>query len=118
MENAQRFLKFFTDGRMDGVSEFKRPAGLGTRLESELSVNSCTDYNHQVKEDGMIRACRTHEEKMNLYRVLVGKPQGKRPLGKPGLRLDDSIKMDLREIRWGSVDWIHPAQDRTSSGLL
>jgi hypothetical protein len=48
----------------------------------------------------------------NLYRVLVGKPEGKRELGRPRHRWEDGIKMDLREIGWGGVEWIHLAQDR------
>jgi hypothetical protein len=53
-------------------------------------------------------------EGRNVYRVLVGKPKGKRPLGRPRHRWEDVIKMDLREIGWGGgvVDWIHLAQDR------
>jgi hypothetical protein len=42
----------------------------------------------------------------------VGKPEGTRPLGKPRLRLVDNIKMKLREIRWGGMDWIYLDQDR------
>jgi hypothetical protein len=42
----------------------------------------------------------------------VGKPEGKRPLRRPRRRLVDNIKMELREIRWGAVDWIDMAQDR------
>jgi hypothetical protein len=42
----------------------------------------------------------------------VGKPEGKRPLGRPRLRWVDNIKMDLRAIRWGGMDWIELAQDR------
>jgi hypothetical protein len=45
-------------------------------------------------------------EKRNAYRILVGKPDGKRPLGRPRRRLVDNIKMDLREIGWGVMDWI------------
>jgi hypothetical protein len=41
-----------------------------------------------------------------------GKPEGKRPLGRPRRRWVDDIKMDLLEISWGSMDWIGPAQDR------
>jgi hypothetical protein len=48
----------------------------------------------------------------NVYRVLVGKPEGKRPLGRPRLRWEDGIKMDLEEIGWGGVEWIYLAQDR------
>jgi transcription termination factor 2 len=51
-------------------------------------------------------------EKRKLYRVLVGKPEGKRPLGRPRRRWKDEIRMDLRKIGWGSVDWILLAQDR------
>jgi hypothetical protein len=51
-------------------------------------------------------------ENSNAYRVLVGKPEGKRPLGRHICRLEDNIKMDLKEIGWGSMDWIHLAHDR------
>jgi hypothetical protein len=51
-------------------------------------------------------------EKRSAYRFSVGKPEGKRPLGRPRRRWVDSIKMDLLEIGWGSVDWIGLAQDR------
>jgi len=43
---------------------------------------------------------------------LVGKPEGKRPLGRPRRRWEDNIRMDLREVGWESVDWMHLAQDR------
>jgi hypothetical protein len=51
-------------------------------------------------------------ERRNVYRVLVGKPEGKRPLERPRHRLEDGIKIDLREIGWGDVEWIHLAEDR------
>ena len=47
-----------------------------------------------------------------LYRVLVGKPEGKRPLGRPRRRWVDNIKMDLQEVGCGYMDWIGLAQDR------
>jgi hypothetical protein len=50
-------------------------------------------------------------EKRNAYRILVGKPEGKRPLGRPRCRWEDNIRMDLREIGWGGMDWIDLAQD-------
>jgi hypothetical protein len=46
------------------------------------------------------------------YNILVGRPEGRRPLGRPRRRWGDNIKMDLREIELGDVDWIHWAQDR------
>jgi hypothetical protein len=51
-------------------------------------------------------------EKRNLYRLLVGKPEGKRPLGRPRRRSMHNIKMDLSEIGVNVVDWIGLAQDR------
>ena len=47
-----------------------------------------------------------------MYGVLVGKPEGKRPLGRPRRRWEDNIKMDLQEVGCGGMDWIELAQDR------
>jgi len=52
------------------------------------------------------------EERRGVYRVLVGKPEGKRPLGRPRHRWEDNIKMDLQEVGCRGVDWIDLAQDR------
>jgi len=51
-------------------------------------------------------------ERRGVYRVLVGKPEGKRPLGRPRRRWEDNIKMDLQEVGCGGMDWIELAQDR------
>jgi hypothetical protein len=51
-------------------------------------------------------------EMRNAYRILVGKPEGMRPLGRPRRRWVDNIKMDLREIGWDGRDWIELTQDR------
>ena len=51
-------------------------------------------------------------ERRGLYRILVGKPEGKRPLGRPRCRWEDNIKMDLQEVECGGLDWIEVAQDR------
>jgi hypothetical protein len=48
----------------------------------------------------------------NGYRFLMGKPKGKRQLERPRSRWEDGMKMDLREIGWGGVEWIHLAHDR------
>jgi hypothetical protein len=69
-------------------------------------------FYDQVKEDEMGRECSTNGENRNAYRILVGKPEGKRPLGRPRRRWVDNITMDLREIGWDGVDWIDLAQDR------
>jgi hypothetical protein len=52
------------------------------------------------------------EQDRNAYRLLVGKLDGKRPLGRPRHRWVDNIRMDLGEVRWGDVDWIGLAKDR------
>jgi hypothetical protein len=57
-------------------------------------------------------------EESNVCRVLMEKPEGKRPLGRPRRRWEGGIRLDLREIGWGSVDWIQLAQVGTSGGLL
>jgi hypothetical protein len=52
------------------------------------------------------------EERRGLYRVLVGKPEGKRRRGRSGCRWEDNIKMDLQKLGCGAMDWIGLAQDR------
>jgi hypothetical protein len=56
-------------------------------------------------------AARMGEDRV-VHRVLVGKPEGKRPLGRPRRRLEDNIKMDLQEVGGGRGDWMDLAQDR------
>jgi hypothetical protein len=51
-------------------------------------------------------------ERRGAYRALVGKLEGRRPLGRPTRRWEDNIKIDLREVGWGGMDWINLAQDR------
>jgi hypothetical protein len=51
-------------------------------------------------------------DKRNAYRILVGNPEGKRPLGRPRRRWVDNIKIDFREIGWDGGDWIDLAQDK------
>jgi len=52
-------------------------------------------------------------ESRGVYRVLVGKNEGMRPLGRPRLRWEDNIKMDLQEVGYGGLDWIEMAEDRS-----
>jgi len=57
-------------------------------------------------------------EERGVYRVLVGKPEGKRPLGRPRRRWVDNIRMDLQEVGCGCMDWIGLAQDRDRGRML
>jgi hypothetical protein len=69
--------------------------------------------NNQVEEDEMGGPCSTNGENRSAYRLLVGKPEGKRPLGRPrSSRWVNNIRMDLGEVGWGDVDWIGLAKDR------
>jgi hypothetical protein len=60
----------------------------------------------------MVGSCSTNGEKRNAYRLLGGKPDGKRPLGRPRRTGVDNIRMDRGEVGWGDVDWIGLAKVR------
>jgi hypothetical protein len=80
---------------------------------SQKADSSRISATFPVAEDEMGGPCSTNgEEKKNAYRLLVGKPEGKRPLGRPRRRWVKNIRMDLVEVGWGDVDWIGLAQDR------
>ena len=57
-------------------------------------------------------ACNTFGEENNVYRVLVGKPDGTRPLGSPRCRWEDNIQLDLQEAGYVGMDWIELTQDK------
>ena len=60
----------------------------------------------------MSGACSTYGKRRGAYRISVGKPEGKRQLGRPRVRLENNIKMYLQEVGCGGIDWIELAQDR------
>jgi len=64
----------------------------------------------------MGRACGAYGEGRGVYRVLVGKPEGRSQLGRPRRRWEDNIKMNLQEVECGGMDWIELAQDRERVG--
>jgi hypothetical protein len=79
----------------------------------ELHILYSSPNNRQIKTKRMMWAghvARMGEER-KVYRDLMERPEGKRPFGRPRRRWEDGIKMDLREIGWGNVDWIQLARD-------
>jgi len=66
----------------------------------------------KIEKNEMGWACSTYGKRIGFYRVLMGKPEEKRPLVRPRRRWDYNIKMDLREVACGGMDWIELAQDR------
>jgi hypothetical protein len=98
----------------DGLVDFSSAHGILFR-EGELhNLYSPPDIIRQIKSRRMRWAGHVARmgEGRNVYRVLMLKVEGKRPLERPRRRWEDGIKMDLREIGWGGVEWIHLAQDR------
>jgi hypothetical protein len=84
-------------------------------------INSLRKFNSEDSSPDIIRHIKSriirwagHVARMgegrNVYRVLMGKPEGKRPLERPRRRREDGIKMDLTEIGWGGVEWIYLPQ--------
>ncbi|KAJ4433375.1 hypothetical protein ANN_15634 [Periplaneta americana] len=74
-------------------------------------------HTSRVTSPGASDSSRTDTRRLNsiegtAYRMLVGRPEGKRPLGKPRRRWEDNIKMDLREVEYDDTDWIDLAEDR------
>ena len=76
----------------------------------------CNPHQHcagyKMEKNEMDGACSAHGDRRGVFRVLVRKPEGKRPLGRPGRRWEDNIKLNLQEVEWGCMDWIEVAQDR------
>ena len=73
----------------------------------------CRGDGDKIMKNEMGVSCRAYGgERRGVYRVLVGKPEGKRPLGRPRHRWEDNIKMDLQEVGCGGMDGIGLAQDR------
>jgi hypothetical protein len=79
-------------------------------LYSSPSINRIIKSRRTIWEGYVARM----GEKRNAYRLLVGKPKGKRPVERPRRRWVDNIRMDLGEVGWGDVDWIGLAKDRNT----
>jgi hypothetical protein len=115
----ERKLRVF-ENRVLRISEPKRD-----ELTVELRKLHYEDLTDLYSSPNIFRAIKSreirragHEARMGvgrgLYRVLVGKPEGKRALGRHRRRWEDNIKIDLQEVGCGGMDWIDVAQDRDS----
>jgi hypothetical protein len=83
-----------------------------TSTENYRKMTDCNLHDQTVLYVQFHLFCSTRESQYRImyrlkYNILVGGPEGRRPLGKPRHRWEDNIKMDLREIGFGDVDWIH-----------
>ena len=111
-------LRVFENRVLRGIIGLKRDevTGKWRKIHSEeLNDLHCSPNIFRVIKSRRMRwaghvACR--EERRGAYRVLVGKPEGKRPLGRPRHRWENNIKMDLQEVVCGGMHWIELAQDR------
>ena len=101
----------------------RRHIRINNRLHNNVTVNCLGNGTDLFSVSGSLRMrWAGHVARMGegrgVYRVLVGKQEGKRPLGKPRRRWEDNIKMDLQEVGGGCGDWMELAQDRDRSRAL
>jgi hypothetical protein len=99
------FFVFFTSSKWPFCKKF--PSNI-IHISSHRKPHIITIVSFQERTRWAGHVARIGE-KRNAYRILAGKPEGKRPLGRPRRRWLENIKMDLREIRWDEVDWIDMA---------
>jgi hypothetical protein len=90
----------------------KRHVSLGIYIMRSTIIVLCYKYyNKQIDEDGIGRTCNAIAEMRNAYKILVGKPEGRRQFGRCGCESEENIK-NLTEIGWCCADWINVAHDR------
>ena len=93
-----------------GITKINYRKTVGHVFTKSVQIQDCAGDKFEKDERGW--ACGAYGEEEGVYRVLVGKPGEKRPLGRPRCRWVDNIRMDLQEVRCGYMDWIRLAQER------
>jgi hypothetical protein len=83
-----------------------------------ICIHHQISFGDQIEKNAMSGACSTYGDRRDAYRVLVGLPEGRRPLGRPRCRWEDNIKMDLKEVRCGGMNWINLAENRDRCALV
>jgi hypothetical protein len=104
-----RVLRIFRPKRDEVTGEWRR---LHNEEPHDLYCSSNIIWVIKSRRMRWVGHVACMEERRGVYRVLVGKPEAKRSLGKPRHGWEDIIKTDLQEVRWGGLDWIDLAQDR------
>jgi hypothetical protein len=77
-----------------------------------LKIKTVELPGDQIEKNQMGGACSTYRKKRGAYRILVGRTEGRRTLGRPRRIWEDNIKMDIQEMGWVGTDWIELAQER------
>jgi hypothetical protein len=105
MSPTDRVAQFYSQVQCSLFIAFYDSQGYGGGILTFLHTGEYYELYDQVKEDEMGRTCSTNG-------ILVGKPEGKIPLGRPRRKWVYNIKLDLGDIGWDGMDWIDLAQDR------
>jgi hypothetical protein len=98
---------------LGGIVGSKRDKVTGDYVTRSFMLCTLTTYHsgNQVKKTEMGRTCSMHGDRRGAYRFLVGKPKGRRSLGRPRHRQENNIKIDLREVGWWGTDCVDLVKD-------
>jgi len=118
MEYSEAVHQFFIDFKKAYDSVRRKETGQWEKLHNEglndLYSSFCIVGVIKLRRMSWVEHVSRMGERRGVYRVLVGKPEGKRPLWRPRHRWEDNIKMDLQDVGCGGMDWIEVAEDRDS----
>ena len=94
------------------ISRYSNFMALNFRTLEFSYINRSNFSCDKIENNKVGGACSTYGERRGIYRVLVGKPEGKKPLGRPRRKWEDNIKTNIQEMGCGVMGWIELAQDR------